>query len=821
MLQRRRFGLVLRGGAYGYQCEIMAGAHDECRARGIDLVCLGGGNISEPDPRNFVYKLAEHVVTDGWIVATSTLGAREDGPEVTALLEHLPRGVPACIIGSPVTGLPTVCVDNVSGVRELTCHLIREHGRRRIAFLAGTNRESEQRLAGYQQALTDCGLAHDPRRVVPGYFMSSGGALAVETLLSEGGPGCDAIVAANDWMAIGALEALDARGIKVPDEIAVVGFDDIDESRFLTPPLTTIRQPPRQLGVEAVRLLFERLDGADGPMERLLPTSVQLRRSCGCFAATELELSTSPQPSQLTLGEVLALHRDDWVQALRSRADSPAPSDAEGAEQFASAFASDLLATGPSQFLSTLERLLRKYDHLGNVVGWHDTIASLRAASIPQLIELSLPRLRAEGIFQHAHILIGDYAERLQSKRSLRKDTMMRALDLLGADLRTAFDVQSLRASLDKHMPSLALPSCYVADVKQEMTAGTEARLLYAFGRQQTRPAALDSEAVYRAGELIPSGQEPLERSSMVVKPLFSGERPLGFCLMEIGAFDGQLYETFPELVSTSLRATQLSRALVEEATRRQRAEQQRMSQELEIAARIQTALLPARREVGGLQIAACMLPATEVGGDYFDILPTEDGCWLGIGDVTGHGLSSGLVMLMVQSATAATIRSNPQLKAGSAWRAINTVLCDNIRQRMAHDEHVTLTLIRYRSDGRLSFCGAHEDLIVYRKRTGRCELVPTPGVWAGILEDVPADQTLESSLELAPGDVLLLYTDGLIEATNAGNEELGSERLCTLLAEAAALSVEEIREHILAALQRWMVQQLDDVTLLVARYTG
>ena len=463
---------------------------------------------------------------------------------------------------------------------------------------------------------------------------------------------------------------------------------------------------------------------------------------------------------------------------------------------------------------------MNESDHLGNIAAWHDTVTTLRGASAPGLAALLDPWLRAEGIFQQAHVLIGDYAERLQGKRALHRDVMMRALDLLGADLRTALDLPSMRSTLTEHLPRVGLPSCHVVGCEEQVTAATESLLISAYDVEKKTDGSAELERRFASGSLLPEALMPARRHSLVIKPLFSGAKPLGFCLMEIGNFDGQLYETLPELISNTLRATQLSRALVDEATRRQRAEQQRMAQELEIAARIQTAILPARCDVEGLEIASYMLPASEVGGDYFDILPTADGCWLGIGDVAGHGLNSGLVMLMIQSAVAAIIRSNPDAKPSLAWQAVNAVLCDNIRERLHQDEHVTLTLIHYSVDGRLCFSGAHEDLIIYRASPGHCELVNTPGIWAGIFESVPEDQALEDQVQLEPGDLLLLYTDGVIEATNEAGEHFGVERLCASLELAATLSVDAIRQQIVATVQAWMVSQADDLTLLVVRYS-
>src|SRR5690606_21240502 len=216
---------------------------------------------------------------------------------------------------------------------------------------------------------------------------------------------------------------------------------------------------------------------------------------------------------------------------------------------------------------------------------------------------------------------------------------------------------------------------------------------------------------------------------------------------------------------------------LAEEAAQREKAERERLAQELEIATRIQTSILPRNLEVEGLELAAAMRPATEVGGDYYEVLPIEGGAWLGIGDVAGHGLRPGLVMVMLQSAVATVVAHTPRIAPSEMLQIVNQVLYENVRQRLGQDEHATLSVMRYESSGQLLFAGAHEDIVVYRRRTHACETLETPGAWVAATRDVrPA--TLDSELWLEEGDVMLLYTDGVIEATKAEGEPFGLARL-------------------------------------------
>jgi hypothetical protein len=248
-------------------------------------------------------------------------------------------------------------------------------------------------------------------------------------------------------------------------------------------------------------------------------------------------------------------------------------------------------------------------------------------------------------------------------------------------------------------------------------------------------------------------------------------------------------------------------------------ARKQRLEKELEIGARIQTCLLPKTVAIPELELAAKMVPASEVGGDYYDAFPAGDGGFIGIGDVAGHGLTSGLVMLMVQSVVGALGRKSPSAAPSELVSALNTVLYDNIRHRLQNKEHVTFTLLRYQPGGKLVFAGAHEELCVYRKRSGKVELVETPGTWLGAMRDV-RKHTSDSELQLEHGDVVLLYTDGVTEARSANGKQFGLERLTALLEDSAAdLPMQAMIDRIYQAVVAHAHELDDDVTLLAFRY--
>jgi sigma-B regulation protein RsbU (phosphoserine phosphatase) len=176
--------------------------------------------------------------------------------------------------------------------------------------------------------------------------------------------------------------------------------------------------------------------------------------------------------------------------------------------------------------------------------------------------------------------------------------------------------------------------------------------------------------------------------------------------------------------------------------------------------------------------------------------------------------------MLMVQSVVAALTRQRARMSPREVLEILNRVLFDNIRERLRSDEHVTFTLMRYESDGNITFAGAHEEILIYRASTKKVEIVATPGTWMGAVANVSRSIT-DSTMKLERGDLMVLYTDGLIEAKNAEGKEYGLDKVIEFVEangdEAPELVVQKIVQSCIA----WAPVQDDDITLLALRYQG
>jgi sigma-B regulation protein RsbU (phosphoserine phosphatase) len=240
--------------------------------------------------------------------------------------------------------------------------------------------------------------------------------------------------------------------------------------------------------------------------------------------------------------------------------------------------------------------------------------------------------------------------------------------------------------------------------------------------------------------------------------------------------------------------------------------DRERLQKELQIAQQIQTALLPSSLEAPGYRIEAAMLPAEEVGGDLYDVLHGRDGhTWLCIGDVTSHGLTPGLIMMMVQSAVSALVSQNPAAHPKEVLVHLNRVIYANVQERVRDDNYLTLTVLRSDGPGRFLYAGAHLDLLV-RRKNGQVERKPTPGMWVGIVPEL--ENVEESSVELEPGDALILYTDGLTEVRNAKGEQLDLAGVTPIIERTAG--ARELKDALMDAARTHLVEQDDDITVMV-----
>ncbi|MDX3973652.1 SpoIIE family protein phosphatase [Shinella sp.] len=279
--------------------------------------------------------------------------------------------------------------------------------------------------------------------------------------------------------------------------------------------------------------------------------------------------------------------------------------------------------------------------------------------------------------------------------------------------------------------------------------------------------------------------------------------------------------ENLENLVNERTKALETANGEISALNRKLKSENLRLGAELDVARQIQMMVLPRRDEldeIKGIDVSGYMEPADEVGGDYFDVLHDERRMKVGIGDVTGHGLESGVLMLMVQS-VARALQEQGDENPREFLEVLNRAVFKNI-QRTKTDKHLSLAFLDY-SDRKMTLSGQHEEVLVLRDND-EVERIDTVdlGFPIGLESDIgPFIATHEFPFDT--GDVIVLHTDGVTEAESPGGELFGFDRLCESAKKRRRETADEIKDGIIADLMAHIGTQKihDDITLVVMKH--
>jgi DNA-binding LacI/PurR family transcriptional regulator len=547
-----------------YQWSVLRGAMEAASNHGARLLCFAGGVLQAPrgegGERNGVFELAGPKSVDALIVMSGVIGNRVGPAGLQKFCERY-RPLPMCSIAVELADMSSVCIDNDGGMKAAIEHLVRAHDRKNIAFVRGplANAEAERRFEGYKEALASGGLRFVPERVVVGDFERTGGRAAVRTLLIDrklSGQDLDAIVAANDATALGALEELESLGIRVPHQIAVVGFDDVEESRFTVPSLTTVRQPLYEQGRDAVRMVLEQLHRG-APIEQIVRrTELVTRRSCGCLAPHAPSSPASLAPPT-TLGfEAALVERHPIILAAMSRA-SRGELSAAGtgwAERLLNAFVGQMSGASLNAFALFYDDMVRRLSVAdADLPICNDVLSAMRDRVLPCFANDAARRARAEELIHEARVTTAEVMDRAQAWRRMRAERRARALGRAAAAIASAHDLDELSRAVEEHLPPLGITRCYVATFDGRPGDERRARLALVH-----TPHARHSEApswqlqpvedILRNHVLPDAGDHALA----VLPTVFRGEE-LGIVVLELEAVDGYLYETLRDVFTAAL----------------------------------------------------------------------------------------------------------------------------------------------------------------------------------------------------------------------------------------------------------------------------
>ena len=599
--ERKTIGVFASKVGRGWGTQFLAGITDAAKELNVNLVHFIGGKLMPvPDDesrKSFgLYDLAKPEQFDGLLLTADVAYGVSESDLKAFHAMHL--NTPIVTQSVPMEGATMFIPGNVEGMSTLVRHLIEDHSYKRIAFIRGLvgQIDSDQRFQAYKDELKAHNLRFTEDLVVTGDFTQESGREAIQILLDERGLRFQAVVGANDRMAFGALEALQQRGVRVPDDVAVTGFDDLREAQTMGVPLTTVRQSYYTAGKNALQTLVKRIDGDTIQKQIITPTQVLVRWSCGCLPENVRQAAVAPRDVAKT-GK-LENKREAAMRALLNSAGITEhdPAILQYRDAFGRAWDAFLMTlnakASSDEFLKTVNAVieLMQKQNMPPLI-WHNVISMMRRYALGGITSHTV-MLQAENLFQQARLLAGELSQRWQSYQRLALEQQENLLQGFSFSMAPAMSIDEIGKAISEHFPTMGIDRWYVmfySDVSspQSISAPTPESYKLLFQYENAKFEIPRKPTSIGTGQLVPRGKTPEDhRYTSVVMPLTLATNRFGFMWVEMGPADWEIYVRIRNLVSSALLRTMLvsQREQAQKEVERLLAEAQERAQELAIA---------------------------------------------------------------------------------------------------------------------------------------------------------------------------------------------------------------------------------------------
>lgn len=588
-MARKRIGIQTARLEYGYSVGIWRGAVACAEKLDVDLVVFPGRNLEAPhdfdSQYNRIFTLMSRENLDALILVTTLVANYIDE---TALRDFCSSftSLPLVSVGLAVSGVPSIVIDNRSGVRNMVGHLVERHGCRRIAFVKGPagNWEASERFLAYKEELGRRGIAFDESLVGQGDFTTHSVRPAIRGILDRCGGLPDAFFFANDEMAIKGMQILRELGYSVPVATKIVGFDDIGEASTLATPLSTIRQPLFDMACKAVETAVRLVEGLGAPELLVLGAEPVVRSSCGCLAHCVEDLvklerimaSKAAREDGEAACHELAIRslREGRFEHIRDIDGREAGirgliSDLAGLAAIEKGRSADQGGEAEEQFFSVFGELLKEDTRAGRDASEWQYIVSAVEEAINRVLASHIDSRRLRFLSQACSVLAAE-TEHI-ARKAAHFESVSLNLVLHGAQysLSSIMRAEDLVEALKRQLPRLGIPSFFLSRFDREWSREPgrpweppeSIRLVAGFvdGAELALP---EGEIRYSSALLLPPKlYQETRRRTMAVYPLFFRESHYGTLLVELTHQSGFVYESLATQVSGILKAITLYNA--------------------------------------------------------------------------------------------------------------------------------------------------------------------------------------------------------------------------------------------------------------------
>lgn len=553
----------------GYEATLRKGFEKRCSDLGIRLVIVVGHALTSGDTSTDPYaRIFDHVgfdAADGVVLISSGLAAQSGNDALMRLVLHMGR-LPMCSLGQPLPGYPSVLCDNRAGMMAVVEHVVRVHQRKHLLYIDGitSNPEACVRRQICCEVLGRHGLNLAPGAIASGHFTSAGGTRAAQALLRKNSQ-VDAVIAANDSMALAAMEVLRQQGLHPGPALSVTGFDDMQAGRLAEPALTTVRQPSSKMAELAVDIVAAQWLGWPVAAETVLTSELVVRTSCGCrgaWASTRGEppsIETSAQQFfETELDSLCArmdtiLHHESLAIPFRSR-------------ELVIAFR-DELTNSPGALETHVQHCISRLLHQRTSIEVLLPLLAFVRSSLPPRLALDL-----EKTWPFLVSSIAAASARFQLEQRLEVEAMYFSLIDASQRIIAALDFDSLVQALAATVPQLVQGRVFVG-LLTAPNGNTLETLLSADSSDQ--PLAMRTLSMRRfMPDAICNSDE---NRTILVLPLVNESELVGHIAIEAldQTFD---YQLLRDHIGTSLRVITLHSEVLNQVTLRERSVQERLA---------------------------------------------------------------------------------------------------------------------------------------------------------------------------------------------------------------------------------------------------
>lgn len=562
MEKRSLIGLLTNDLVGSYQYALWTGMKSAARAEDCDLLSFNGGEIGSLDRnkamRNAAFELVQHAKVDALVLMAPVLGNSAAQEQIESFVRGLPN-VPVVTVGIAFTGNPSVQVDNAAGMGSLVEHVVQVHRRKKFAFLGGPVRNPDAivRRQAFLDVLRREGLSFDPDLELVGEFDFGIARDRVKALL-DSGRDFDVLVAANDEMALGAMEALKERGRRIPDDVIVTGFDDIEDGLFSTPALTTIHQPVFEQGEACVRLALDLIDGLGVSPVTLQPATLVRRGSCGCLSHSQEETRTAR--CGVDPGSAGSPGGPEHLASVQAACDGGTRM-ASPLGSLVEALARDASNGGTEGSMSAFQFLMdtssKPEDEQDR---WQIFLSRVRSASLAFFAGDAASTAAFEELLHQMRVVVHERAFQAAAYRSVQLQRWARSLQETGCELINSFELHDLVETLARDLKTLQISSLHLLlDAPDACRGEMRLALSVHHGIRANLPAQGKMFGLERLFRRI-RRRSPI-RSELVVEPLFFGDVHLGFVILEIVNRRGMLLDAFRGQISASIMGSRFALA--------------------------------------------------------------------------------------------------------------------------------------------------------------------------------------------------------------------------------------------------------------------